>query len=250
MHTPPDLSIVIPAYQEADFIQPTLRQLANWLNQNAVGTIEVIVATADSPDGTAALARQCADLFTNFRVLDLGPRRGKGYNVAQGMLAARGRYRLFMDADLATPLQYLHDVQRLMAQHADIAVAVRPLHIIHNGRLRRLVSETGNRLVRVLLPLNVPDTQCGFKLFSQAASEKIFRNITIEGWGFDIEALVIARKASYQIDVISTPDWHDPKPQQSGLTGDSLMGVVLQVAYSLLRIKWRLSTHRYDVRRL
>lgn len=248
-HTQPDLSIIIPAYQEAALIQSTLHSLAAWLDQHDMGVVEVIVTVADSPDGTARLAGECAGLFSDFTVLDVGPRRGKGHNVTQGMLAAQGHYRLFMDADLATPLRHLDDVQKCIAQGVDVAAAVRPLHIVHKGRLRRYIAEIGNLLIRGILWLPLSDTQCGFKLFSAAAADKIFRNITIQGWGFDIEALALARKSGYRIATFAVPDWYDPKPAHNGLTGDSVIGVTMQVALSLLRIRWQLFRGKYNLSR-
>jgi dolichyl-phosphate beta-glucosyltransferase len=241
----PDLSIIIPAYQEAALIQSSLGSLAKWLETHDYGTVEVIVPVAESPDGTLALAGECAGLFTTLKVLDIGPRVGKGHNVRNGMLAATGRYRLFMDADLATPLKHLDDVQRLIKQDAAIIMAVRPLSTIHKGRLRSTVTRAGNVLSRIVLLPGISDTQCGFKAFRADAADEIFSRLTIGGWGFDLEALALARKLGYRIRSFQAPDWHDPKPPHHGLTGNSVVGVSLQVLVNLFSIRWRLLRGEY-----
>src|SRR5215469_6454375 len=112
--SPIDLSIIVLAYMEAGIIADSLQQLAGWLKTHDYGTVEVMVVTADSADGTAKIAQSQAKLFQHFRVVNAGPRVGKGRDVRLGMFEARGRYRLFMDADLATPLRHLDDVKAFM----------------------------------------------------------------------------------------------------------------------------------------
>src|SRR6185312_6716543 len=97
----PQLSIIIPAYQEAGRIERSLDALANYLKSHDGHQTEVLVVIADSPDGTVKLAAAKSDQFEHFRIIEAGPKRGKGYQVRMGMLAARGQWRLFMDADLA-----------------------------------------------------------------------------------------------------------------------------------------------------
>ena len=241
----PDLSIIIPAYREAAVIESSLSKLAEWLKGHNYGDVEVLVVVADSPDGTAKLAERCAKDFASLRVVHAGPRVGKGRDVRLGMLEATDRYRLFMDADLATPLVHLDDVWRLMEHDATIAIAVRNLWSIHKQLSRKIITQAGNVLARFVLLSGIKDTQCGFKLFSAEATEAIFPKLTILGWGFDLEVLAIARKLKYPIDFIDTPDWRDPKAHTAGLAGDSTGGAALQVLGDLLRIRWNIIRGRY-----
>ena len=117
-------AIIIPAYKEANRLGSTLKQLSRFLNENGLGTVEVLVVAADSPDGTVDVARSKAGLFKNFRVIEAGPRAGKGRDVKLAMLKAKGEYKLFMDADLATPLHHLNTVLQLMEQEADVIIGV------------------------------------------------------------------------------------------------------------------------------
>jgi dolichyl-phosphate beta-glucosyltransferase len=237
-----NLSIIVPAYQEAPIIAETLRKLAAWLDEHDYGQVEVIVVCADSTDKTAELARAEAGRFKDFQLVEPGPRVGKGRDVRAGVMRARGHYRLFMDADLATPLHHLDTIAALMTEEVDLAIAVRDLARIHPGLKRRLVSEIGNGLIRVALLPGIKDTQCGFKLFRDDVAEAVFSRMTITGWGFDFEILAVARALGYKIKTFSVSDWVDPKATSNGLGSDSVIGAAEQTFKDLIRVRlnlWR-----------
>jgi len=226
-------------------ISGTLRRLADWLDKHDYGEVEVIVVVADSPDGTAALAVAEAHRFSSFRVIDAGARVGKGRDVRLGVMAARGRYRLFMDADLATPLVHLDDVYRLMKTGADAGIAVRNLVRIHHQLRRRVISKIGNLLAQTILLPGIKDTQCGFKVFRADVAAPVFQRMTILGWGFDLEVLAITRSLGYRIEVFEAPDWTDPKAIGEGLGDDSAGAAALQTFRELLQVRLNLIRHRY-----
>ena len=240
----PQLSIIIPAFQEAGRIEATLEELAAYLKTNKYTDTEVLVVTADSPDGTAALARKKAGLFEAFRVVDGGPKVGKGRDVRTGMMEAKGRYKLFMDADLATPLHHLEAVRRHIAAGEEVIIAVRNLNSSHTG-LRKAVSSLGNGLVQATLLPGIKDTQCGFKAFSSKAADELFRRQTILGWGFDMEILAIARMLKYKIAIIEAPDWHD-KPD--GTIESDIKSAAVETLLELGIILWRRWTGRYKTK--
>lgn len=227
MKAPIDLSIIIPAYMEAKDIAGSLQTLAKWLDSHDYGLVEVLVVTAHSPDGTAEIARGEAHLFKHFRVIDLGARVGKGRDVREGIFEANGRYRLFMDADLATPLAHLDDVKAFMDRHGEIAIAVRNLFTIHKGLMRKLMSKSANLTAQILVTPGIKDTQCGFKVFRADVAKDVFSRMTMLSWSFDMEILTIARTRHYKIEFIEAPDWKDPKAAGQGLVGDSMLKVVL-----------------------
>jgi dolichyl-phosphate beta-glucosyltransferase len=241
----PDLSIVIPAYREADLIVASLTAVADYLATCALESVEVIVVVADSSDATMALALDCAGRFPSVRVVAAGPRAGKGRDVRLGMLTARGRYRLFMDADLATPLHHLDALPSFMHDDADVVIAVRDLWHIHPGWTRRLITTVGNLLARVVLLPGIKDTQCGFKLFRADVCDAVFSQVVIDGWGFDLEALAVARRMGYRIDVLDVPDWSDPKATRDGLGHDHAGSAAARVLVDLARIRGRLWRGRY-----
>ncbi|HET7310696.1 MAG TPA: glycosyltransferase [Mycobacteriales bacterium] len=235
MPSRPDLSVVVPAYAEAALIVPSLRAIADHV---AGRPIEVIVVVAEGGDDTLELARQCAPWFEQYRVIDAGPRRGKGRDVRLGMLAARGRYRMFMDTDLATPLHHLDELSAFMAADAAVVIGVRNLWHTHRELHRRLVTSGGNLLVRMLLLPGLRDTQCGFKMFRAEVCETLFRNASIDGWGFDLEVLAAARRRGYLIETLRIDDWSDPKATALGLGGDDVGAAARQVLRDLVRLRF------------
>lgn len=240
------LSIVIPAYNEAPRIGKTLLELSRFLKKEKIDA-EVIVADAESPDGTAKVAEKYKKDFKSFRIYNAGPKPPgkfiKGLQVKNAILQTKGDIVLFMDADLATPLKYIHDAMEQIDSGHDVAICVRNLQKSHTG-LRKFVSGFGNFLVQLLLLPGISDTQCGFKAFSKEASKVIFPMQTIDSWGFDMEILAIARKNGYTIGLIQVPDWKDVK-EGSKIGGTSPIKASLQTFSDLIKIKWRSIRGKY-----
>lgn len=246
------LSIIIPTYNEVDRIGDTLDKIQDYFSGQP-DSYEVIVVDADSPDGTAKKANESAKKFKNFSVLSAGPkppkRAIKGKQVKLGMLQAKGDYVMFMDADLATPLKYLSDVDDLAKSSKPVGICVRDLQKSHTG-IRKLVSSFANFLVQLLILPGIKDTQCGFKAFRSDVAQQVFTRQTIVGWGFDMEVLAIARQLGYQIDTINVPDWQDVQhgeTDKTKLSGSkfSALKAAIQTFPDLLKIKWGLMTGRY-----
>lgn len=235
----PALSIVVPAYQEEERIGDTLVALAEHLQRTGRTDAEVVVVAATRPDGTtdrtAAIAREAAASFTSLRLVTPGTRAGKGRDVRVGMLAARGRVRVFMDADLATPLHHLDTALRLAEAGHPAVIGVRDLTSSHRG-LRKLISSVGNRLVQLVLLPGIGDTQCGFKLFTAPVAEEVFGRQTIDGWGFDMEVLAISRHLGRPVTTIPVPDWEDVS---GGTFSDAPVRAALKTLQDLAQIKWR-----------
>jgi dolichyl-phosphate beta-glucosyltransferase len=231
---------------EAARIGDTLERLAAFLGTRDYGEVEVLLVIADSPDGTRLISAEKANLFKNFRIIDAGPKVGKGYQVRLGMFEAQGDYRVFLDADLATPLVHLDDVVRLAGAGAKVGIAVRNLSSVHSELFRKFTTTIGNVLIQVILLPGLKDTQCGFKFFEAKAAEEIFGRMMIVGWGFDMEVLSLARKLGYSVAVFNAPDWTDPKASHEGLVGDSAIGVSLQVLRDLLKVRWNMIRGRYE----
>jgi dolichyl-phosphate beta-glucosyltransferase len=245
-HQPIDLSIIIPAYMEAHSIGGSLDELAKFLNSHDLGVVEVLVVVPDSPDGTANLARQKAGHFKHFRVVEAGSRVGKGRDVRLGMFEAVGRYKLFMDADLATPLNHLVDVKRLVIDPgADLGISIRNLWQIHKSPFRKLVSGMNTIIAPIMVAPGITDTQCGFKVFRADVAEAVFGRMTMLSWSFDAEILHIAYMLGYKIVKIPTPDWKDPKAAGSGLVGDSALRAAVNGLFDLFVIRWNAITGIY-----
>ncbi|HLI27360.1 MAG TPA: dolichyl-phosphate beta-glucosyltransferase [Chloroflexota bacterium] len=191
----PRLSIVIPAYNEAARLPTTLQQLQRFLDGWDYPT-EIVVVDDGSTDTTAAVVRQVAAVDARVRLL-AAPHRGKGAAVRQGILAARGVVRVMCDADLSMPVQELPKLLAPLWAGADIAYATREgagARRVGEPWMRRVMGRAFNWLVRTLALPGVDDSQCGFKAFTAASAEALFRHATIDGFGFDVEVLYLARQ--------------------------------------------------------
>jgi len=198
--SPPALSVVIPAYNEAARLPRSLRRIAEHL-QTTGEPYEILVVDDGSSDGTAEQARQTG--VDRLRIVRNDRNRGKGYSVRRGMREALGTRRLMSDADLSTPIEELARLaDALSAGHA-IAVGSRALPgsriEVHQPALREGLGRIFNLLVRALAVPGVRDTQCGFKLFSGEAAEAVFSRCRLDGFSFDVEALYVARRLGYRI---------------------------------------------------
>ena len=223
----PDLTIVIPAYCEEKRIGQTLDKLAIYLGSNTHihnQNTEVIVVAADAPDKTEEIVSHKGHLFSNFRLLKPGIRVGKGRDVQYGVIAAKGRHVLFMDADLATPMWHIEEFYKYN-QTFDIVVGTRNLRKHHSSIVRSFISNVGNVLFKFASGLWLEDSQCGFKMFKASAAITCFQGLHILGWGFDMEILAIARVKEYKIKPVRIDDWQD-KP--GGTFNQSLLKTILR----------------------
>lgn len=193
------LSVVIPTYNEAARLGPSLESLRAFLERR-FSRFELIVVDDGSGDGTAALARG----FAGVRVLELGFNRGKGAAVREGMLAADGEFVLFTDADLSTPIEQMEPFLERLKAGADLVIGSRALPgselRVRQSRLREGMGKVFNRLMRALCGLPYRDTQCGFKAFTREAARAIFSRARIDGFAFDVEALSIARTLGLKVE--------------------------------------------------
>lgn len=199
------VSIVIPAYNEESRLPSTIEAILRYLSRpdSRWTDWEILVVDDGSRDGTAAVAERFHQRDARVSLLRNPGNRGKGYSVRHGMLAGRCEWVLFSDADLSTPIEELDNLYTACReQGCDLAIASRAIDRSLIEQRQSLLRELGGRgmnlLMRLIVGLNVADTQCGFKLFSRDAAQRIFPLQTIDGFGFDPELLFIARKLGYR----------------------------------------------------
>jgi dolichyl-phosphate beta-glucosyltransferase len=198
------LSIVIPAYNEANRLPATLERVLAWLETARPDCREVIVVDDGSSDETALIVQRCAESHSVIRLLRNPGNRGKGYAVRNGMLEARGEWILYTDADLSSPIEEFEKL-RAAARAADASVAIgsraidRSLVAVHQPILREYSGRFYNLAMRVVAGLPFADTQCGFKLYRADAARDIFSRQKLDGFSFDVEDLYIAKKLRHRV---------------------------------------------------
>jgi dolichyl-phosphate beta-glucosyltransferase len=202
------LSIVIPAYNEERRLEASLDTLCAYLARQHWDW-DVLVVDDGSLDRTAAIVEQVARGEPRI-ALQRERHRGKGGAVRAGLLAAHGAFRFLCDADLSMPVENLVRFLPTETREYDVAIGMREgaqARRVGEPSYRHVIGRLFNRFVQSVALPGIEDSQCGFKMFSAAAAEAIFRRTTVDGWAFDVEALVIAR--SLGLSIVEIPiEWH------------------------------------------
>lgn len=212
------LSIIIPVFNEERRLPATLEQVFSFLSSQSY-TSEVLVVENGSLDHTLAIAKEYARKYPQLKVLQTG-RRGKGFAVQQGMLAACGEYRFMCDADFSMPVSEINRFLPPALTGFDIAIASReaPGAVRYNEpHYRHVVGRIFNGLIRLIALPGLHDTQCGFKCFRGEVAQELFKKQTIGGWSFDVEVLFIARQRGYQIVELPIHWYFNPESKISVL---------------------------------
>jgi dolichyl-phosphate beta-glucosyltransferase len=188
------LSVVIPAFNEARRLPRTLAATRAYLKERGI-SYEILVVDDGSTDDTAHVA----SAFPGVHLLSYGKNLGKGAAVRYGVLRAQGERVLFMDADLATPMEELEKLEGALTQvGVGFAIGSRPLResqlLVRQPWWRELCGRGFNKVVQLLATPGIQDTQCGFKLLTRDAAQAIFSRTTLNGFSFDVEALYVARR--------------------------------------------------------
>jgi len=239
--TKPYLSVVIPAYNEQERIVSTLLAVDQYLKKQTY-TAEIVVISDGSKDHTGQVVRDLKPRIKNLRLIDNKKNHGKGYVVRQAMLKARGKYRLFMDADHSTDISHLEKVWLYFKQNYDIAIGsieVKGAKIHEEtGWYKRMFGHWSKLLIRIVLLPEILDSQRGFKCFTAKAVKDIFPRQRIERWGFDMEILAIANKLHYKIKEFPVVWKNVGKTEVKPLA-------YIKTFKELFQIKWNLITGKY-----
>ena len=200
--TPPRLAVIVPAYDEAERIVPTLQRLAEYLSAQPY-TWQVTVVSDGSRDNTPDLVAEFARSNVGFAIDHYEPNRGKGYAVRRGFLKADAEWALFTDADLATPIEEVEKLWAAVSDQVPISIGSRPLKEskleVRQPWYRELLGRIFNLLVQALAVKGIQDTQCGFKLFRIDVARDVFERSKLDRFAFDIEALMVAHDLGYRI---------------------------------------------------
>jgi len=197
------LSVIIPAHNEEERISQTLKEIDKYLTKQNFD-YEIIVVSGGSTDRTCEVVEGLKSKIKNLKLLCEKESRGKGFAVKKGILAAKGKFRLFTDADNSTPIEQIEKFWPEFEKGADIVIASRDIKgaILDPPQplFRRFVGEVFKYLRKIIVGLwEIEDTQCGFKCFRGEVAEKIFSKMRTERFAFDPEILLIAKKEGYKI---------------------------------------------------
>lgn len=222
----PDLSIVIPAYNEEHRLPATLQKLATYVASVSF-SCEAIVVVEPGTDQTPELAIEFSNTHAFCRVIANREHRGKGHAVRVGMLAARGNVVIFMDADMSVPVETLGIFREQFVADPTLEILVGNRRhagsqiVRAQGWLRRSLGQTFNRCVRLLSGIPLRDTQCGFKAFRRNVARELFSRQTIDGFAFDVEILYLAQKLGYKMRDFPV-EWRNSTDSHVHIVHDSL----------------------------
>ncbi len=240
------LSVIIPAYNEAERIIKTLKLISSYLQKQPYSW-EVLVVNDGSKDDTANVVRNFALGIPGIQLIDRKENKGKGYTVRQGILAARGKVRLFTDADNSTDISYFEKMRPFFDKGYDIVISTRDSkdaegagQDISQSWYKRLLGNIGNLVIQLLAVPGIWDTQNGFKALRDYAAEKIFRAAKIDRWAFDVEALAIARRLEYKIGIIPIRWVNNPISRVKLID-------YFKFFFWVAKIRWNINYNKYDL---
>lgn len=232
------LSIIIPAYNEEKRLSKTLEEIDRYLSNQGYD-YEILVVNDGSKDGTAEVCSNLVPKIKNLRLIDNKINKGKGAVVRQGMLEAKGDYRIFTDADNSTSIDQIEKTWPEFSRGFDVIIGSRDIKgaVLDPPQpwIRSVILGEGFKLFRKIVVglWKIQDTQCGFKCFKKEAAEQAFPGCRIDRFAFDPEILIIAGKMGYKIKEIPVYWKNDPdskvKPKW-----------IINMAIDLFKIRWNL----------
>jgi len=237
------LSVIIPAYNEEKRIKKTLKEIDKYLSKQSYD-YEILVVNDGSKDRTAKVVRELFSDIKNLRLVDNKENRGKGYVVRQGLLEAKGEYRLFTDADNSTSIDQIEKMWPEFKKGHEVVIGSRDIEgsiiAVSQPWWRIMLGNIFNLLVQIVSGLwGIWDTQCGFKGFTKKAVEDIFPKCRINRFAFDVEALVLAKKNGYKIKEIPVIWINSP---ESTVGFKSMVKMLIEV----FQIRWNIITRQHD----
>ena len=242
--TVPDLSIIIPAYNEEALIVHTLDSLRSYMAVRPE-QYEIVVVDDGSEDKTVTYIQEWQkNGDTDLHLLINQRNMGKGFSIRRGVMESCGQYVIFIDADLPYELDAIDDFLKALKNGYDLAVGSRVLpgsEVRGVPAYRYIAGQIFSLMVQAVLFSGLPDTQCGFKSFKSEAAREIFRRASINGFGFDVEMLFVARKLKFAIQPVPVHMIEHRQRSRVRLVSDSL-----KMFSNLFMVRWMDWQGKYD----
>jgi dolichyl-phosphate beta-glucosyltransferase len=241
------LSIIIPARNEENNIKNTAENVYSYLSGRNIDH-EIIVVENNSRDKTVDIVNSLTAQIPTLQLYQLQVEPGKsakGFAVRKGMIKAKGDFKLIMDADNSTTVDHIEKMMPYFDQGYDVVIGSIALAgaIVAGGSepgWRKLFGKMGNLFIQIMAVPGIHDTQRGFKIFRANAAEDIFPKMTIDGWGWDIEALALARKFKHKIKEV-------PVNWKNDITHSKVtLKAYFQVLMETMLVRWNLITGKYN----
>lgn len=236
------LSVVIPSYNEEKRLPHTLKAVLTYLHKQSY-TWEVAVVDDGSRDRTADIVRETSIVEPQVKLLQYGRNRGKGYAVRYGMTHVGGKFRVFMDADNSTSLDHVEQMLPLFHMGYDVVIGSRDVAgaviTVHQAWWKEKLGDMGNLWIQFWAVPGIKDTQAGFKMFTDYATQNVFPYLTIDRWGFDVEALAVARQRGYKIAERPIRWVNDPDSKVSKSAYIEVFKEVVQVRFNIWKGVYR-----------
>lgn len=237
------LSVIIPAYNEERRVGKTIDLISAYLLRQPY-TYEIVVVNNASTDRTALVVRQKMETIPHLSLID-EPHPGKGNAVRAGMLGTNGTIRLFTDADNSTDISHVEKMWPLFEKGYEVVICSRDAkdaegayQAVSQIWVKRQLGNLGNLFVQVMAVPGIWDTQCGFKAFRADAAERIFSQARIKKFGFDVEALALARFLRYRIGVVPAYWVNDAFSHVSPKS-------YVEVLWEVVMVRWNFIRNRY-----
>lgn len=216
------ISIIIPVYNEQNRISKTLTTLTDYLSTQGY-LWEILIVDDGSRDNTVNEVNAHLE-DSRIKLINL-PHNGKGAAIKQGMLSASGKIRMMCDADMAMPVNYIADfISEISDKQHDVVIGSRQISgskRFNESDFRHLIGRIYNFWIKLFLISDYLDTQCGFKAFTEQSANQIFSLQQLEGFGFDVEILVIARLKALKTKELPI-EWHHDEESKVNPVLDSI----------------------------
>jgi glycosyltransferase involved in cell wall biosynthesis len=237
------ISYIFPIFNEEGNLELLYKTVSKLLETNKHYDYELLFVNDGSKDKTAEVVKKIAPNSRNLKLIDNQVNKGKGGVVRDGMLAATGDIRLFMDADNSTKVDEIIKFIPQFDKGFDLVIGSRRIRgsviAVHQGLWRDFLGGVFRTIVHTLVPVGVTDTQCGFKAMTAKAAEQIFPKQTIFRWAFDVEILALARKMNFKIQEVPIT-WVNDDASHVSLKGQ------INMLFELIRTRWNLWTGKYE----